>query len=67
MTLSCPIHAFYGDDDEIATEEKVLPWAERTTGGFTVREFSGHHFYLTDHLDELVPDVEEKLWARCRA
>ena len=67
VTLSCPIHAFYGDDDEIATEEKVLPWAERTTAGFTVREFSGHHFYLTDHLDELVPDVEEKLWARCRA
>ena len=67
VTLSCPIHAYYGDDDEIATSVKVLPWAERTTGGFTAREFGGHHFYLNDHLGELVPDVEEKIWALARA
>lgn len=66
LTLSCPIHAYYGDDDEIATAEKVGPWAERTTGGFTIRELTGHHFYLNDHLGEVVPDVEEKIWSLCR-
>ncbi len=65
VTLSCPIHAFYGDDDEIATAAKVTPWSERTTAGFTTREFKGHHFYLNDHLGDLVPDVEQKIWARC--
>ena len=64
VRLSGPIHAYYGDDDEIATAEKVLPWAERTSGGFTAREFKGHHFYLNDHLGDLVPDVEEKIWSR---
>ncbi|BBX16459.1 thioesterase [Mycolicibacterium duvalii] len=67
VKLSCPIHAFYGDDDEIATREKVMSWAERTTGEFTAREFRGHHFYLLEHLGELVPDLEDKLWSRCRA
>ncbi|MDZ4235188.1 MAG: alpha/beta fold hydrolase [Dietzia sp.] len=62
VTLSCPIHVFYGDDDEIATSEKVMPWSERTTAGFTAREFKGHHFYLNDHLGDLVPDVEQRIW-----
>ncbi|MBB2992918.1 surfactin synthase thioesterase subunit [Mycolicibacterium iranicum] len=66
VTLSCPIHAYYGDDDEIATQDRVLPWAQRTTAGFTVRDFKGHHFYLNDHLGELVPDLEEKVWSRLR-
>jgi len=65
VTLSCPIHAFYGDDDEIATAAKVTPWSERTTAGFTAREFKGHHFYLNDHLSDLVPDVEQKIWSSC--
>ncbi|MGB3233493.1 MAG: alpha/beta fold hydrolase [Mycobacterium sp.] len=64
VTLSCPIHVFYGDDDEIATAEKVTPWTERTTAAFTMREFKGHHFYLNDHLGELVPEVEQKIWDR---
>lgn len=64
VTLSCPIHAFYGDDDEIATAEKVIPWSERTTAEFSVREFTGHHFYLNDHLSELVPDIERGIWSR---
>ena len=67
VTLSCPIHAYYGDDDEIATTEKVMPWAQRTAAEFTAREFPGHHFYLLEQLNELVPDLEEKVWARSRA
>lgn len=64
-TVTCPIAAYIGDDDEIATPEKVKPWAERTTGEFTLREFPGHHFYLGDHLPELVADIEGKLKTYC--
>ena len=60
-TLSCPIYAYLGDDDEVATTEKVLPWAQRTTAEFAMREFPGHHFYLDDHLSDLVADIEGKL------
>jgi surfactin synthase thioesterase subunit len=66
--VSCPIFAFLGDDDEVATYEKVAPWSERTTSEFSARVFSdpGHHFYINDHLPELVNDVEGKISSRCR-
>jgi surfactin synthase thioesterase subunit len=64
-TVSCPIFAFLGDDDEVATYEKVLPWSQRTTAEFSVRVFPGHHFYLNDHLPELVSDIEAKISSRC--
>lgn len=67
VTLSCPIFAFHGDNDEVATYEKVAPWAERTTAGFAIREFSGHHFYLNDHLPALVSDIEDRLAITCSA
>lgn len=67
-TVSCPIFAFLGDDDEVATPEKVAPWSERTTSEFTARVFTdpGHHFYISDHLQELVNDVQDKISSRCR-
>jgi surfactin synthase thioesterase subunit len=65
VTVSCPIFAFLGDTDEVATYEKVAGWSERTTAEFTARVFNGHHFYLTDHLQALVDDIEGKLWTCC--
>lgn len=66
-TVSCPIFAFFGDDDEIATHEKVAPWTERTTSEFTSRAFPGHHFYLNDVLPELVQDIEDRISYCCKA
>ena len=66
-TVSCPIFAFLGDDDEVATNDKVVPWSQRTTSEFTARVFTGHHFYLNDHLPELVSDLESKLSALCQS
>jgi surfactin synthase thioesterase subunit len=65
-TVSCPIFAFLGDHDEVATYEKVVPWSQRTTSEFTARVFTGHHFYLNDHLPELVSEVEGKISSLCR-
>lgn len=60
-TVHCPIYAFFADDDEVATYEKVAPWAARTTSEFVIREFPGHHFYLNEHLPALVEDIEGKI------
>lgn len=57
-SVSCPITAYIGDEDEIGTLERVEPWSRRTTGEFTLREFTGHHFYINDHLNELAADIE---------
>ncbi len=65
-TVSCPIYAFLGDDDEVAPYAKVVPWSKRTTAEFTARVFPGHHFYLNDHLPELVSDIEGKISLRCK-
>jgi surfactin synthase thioesterase subunit len=64
--VSCPIFAYFADNDDVATQEKVDPWCERTTSEFTTRMFTGHHFYLNDHLPELVGDVESKISTYCR-
>lgn len=63
--VSSPITAYFADNDDIATEAKVAPWSERTTGEFTSRVFPGHHFYLDDNLPELVSDIEAKISAYC--
>jgi surfactin synthase thioesterase subunit len=65
-TVSCPIFAFLGADDEVATHEKMAHWSERTTAEFSLRVFPGHHFYLTDHTVELVGDIECKFLTHCR-
>lgn len=62
-TVSCPLYAYVGDDDAVATPETAALWSERTTSDFALRVFSGHHFYLTEHLPELVADIEAKLLA----
>ncbi len=67
VVLSCPIFAFAGDQDAVATPERVMPWSERTTSEFSARMFSGHHFYLNDHLPELVDDIENKIIEWCAA
>jgi surfactin synthase thioesterase subunit len=64
-TVSCPIYAFIGDKDWIATQEDMAPWRDRTTGEFAIRVFPGDHFYLNNNLPELVRDIEDKTLELC--
>jgi surfactin synthase thioesterase subunit len=59
-TLSCPIHAFVGTEDRLASLESVSGWAEHTEADFTVRAFQGDHFYFAEHLIDVVAEVETK-------
>jgi surfactin synthase thioesterase subunit len=63
--VSCPIYAFLGQDDEVATYEKVAAWSERTGSEFAIKGFPGHHFYINDNLPELVAQIESRIAERC--
>jgi surfactin synthase thioesterase subunit len=51
--LSCPIWALAGSDDPLTTETELAAWRPQTTAAFTLCTYSGHHFYLADHLPEI--------------
>jgi surfactin synthase thioesterase subunit len=63
-TVSCPIYAFTGADDILATHDDVLPWSNRTTSEFAVRVFPGGHFYLTEHVLDVAKEVEARFTHR---
>uniref|UniRef100_A0A450TTH7 Medium-chain acyl-[acyl-carrier-protein] hydrolase n=1 Tax=Candidatus Kentrum sp. FW TaxID=2126338 RepID=A0A450TTH7_9GAMM len=44
--LDCPICAFGGETDPMASEAELDAWRQQTTGGFTRQMFPGDHFYL---------------------
>ena len=44
--LTCPIAAFGGADDPWATTAELEAWRPETTAAFSLRRFSGGHFYL---------------------
>ncbi|MFJ8728911.1 thioesterase II family protein [Streptomyces bauhiniae] len=51
--LTCPVTALVGDADPKASVEEADAWREHTTAGFDLRVFSGGHFYLTEHQDQV--------------
>lgn len=59
-SVTCPIHAFVGTDDRLASRDNVSGWADHTTAEFSVRVFEGNHFYFTEHLVDVVTEVETK-------
>jgi surfactin synthase thioesterase subunit len=59
IKVSCPIHAFVGDNDIIVADENMTAWADRTTEEFSIRVFPGDHFYLNHNLPELAKTIEE--------
>ena len=54
MITSIPITALIAEDDPETTLEEVIAWQELTSGSFSIHSFKGNHFYLIDHLLEIV-------------
>jgi surfactin synthase thioesterase subunit len=46
-----------GKDDDDLPRASVNAWQEYTESQFTVREFSGSHFYLVDHVADIAAEV----------
>jgi surfactin synthase thioesterase subunit len=54
ITVDCPISVLTGDNDAKTTIEEANAWAGHTTGSFDCHVFSGGHFFLTDHADQII-------------
>jgi pyochelin biosynthesis protein PchC len=55
--LPCPITVLLGNDDDDLPRTSVYAWHEYTESEFTVRSFSGAHFYLVDHVADIAAEV----------
>jgi surfactin synthase thioesterase subunit len=61
--LSCPVVALVGDDDPRVTLDEARAWREHTAGEFELAVFPGGHFYLNDH----VPDILDRIRRHTRS
>jgi pyochelin biosynthesis protein PchC len=61
VTLSCPITVFTGDADPQVAMAEALAWRAHTEGPFRIEVFSGGHFFLNDHADEVPAFIREQL------
>jgi medium-chain acyl-[acyl-carrier-protein] hydrolase len=59
--LGCPVVAYVGTADPEVDYGGVLDWRETTTGEFTMRVFSGDHFYLKGGRPDVLNAVREDL------
>jgi surfactin synthase thioesterase subunit len=63
VTVRCPISVLTGDSDPKTTLEEARAWAKHTTGAFDLQVFSGGHFFLTDHVDEIIKILDRSVHA----
>jgi surfactin synthase thioesterase subunit len=59
--LDCPITMLTGDRDPAVTPDEAAAWHEHTSSEFNVRVYSGGHFYLEDHQQELIDLLRAEL------
>lgn len=60
-TVSCPVYAYAAADDAAVTYESMRAWSDFTTDDFALRTVAGDHFFITEHVDEIVADIEARL------
>jgi len=61
--LACPISAFGGEEDPEVAEEDVGEWRDQTVRAFSMRIFSGDHFFLRSAEREVLAAVAVPLRA----
>jgi medium-chain acyl-[acyl-carrier-protein] hydrolase len=59
--LTCPITAFAGDNDPIASADAVASWKEHTTGSFNVKVYPGDHFFIHKFESDLLRVIKYTL------
>lgn len=65
--LTCPVAAYMGADDPEVTPAELLRWSELTSATFTLRIFSGDHFYLRDGRRDVLDAVRRDLGSASHA
>jgi medium-chain acyl-[acyl-carrier-protein] hydrolase len=64
--LPVPVTAFGGAHDPRVAPDGIRQWHSRTCGPFRCRIFPGGHFYLTDHVEELLAEIARGLGTDAR-
>jgi surfactin synthase thioesterase subunit len=59
--LRCPITAIIGESDPRVNRAEAEAWSAHTTGKFTLEVFNGAHFYLTEHVADVLDLICQKL------
>ncbi|MDX3538892.1 alpha/beta fold hydrolase [Streptomyces sp. MB09-01] len=52
--LTSPVTVLTGDSDPEVTAEEAAAWADHTVGPFALHRFPGGHFYLNEHVAEVI-------------
>ena len=60
--LSCPITAFVGQADPRVSGDDIRRWGDHTSSGFSVRIFSGGHFYLDGFPSDMTDAVKSEIF-----
>jgi surfactin synthase thioesterase subunit len=59
--LQCPVHAYVGSEDQMATRAEMARWRTRTSGRFQIRLFSGGHFFINTARGQLLKTLAADL------
>lgn len=59
--LPCPISVLVSSGDTEVTPDEARAWSACTTAGFTIRVFSGDHFYLGPRRAEVADEVVRRM------
>lgn len=63
--ISCPITAYGGDKDSHVPIENLVAWGQYTGTEFEYKIFTGDHFFLHDHEDQILPAIKKIMLATC--
>ncbi|MDW6059958.1 alpha/beta fold hydrolase [Streptomyces sp. FXJ1.4098] len=65
--ISCPITALTGDADPRASVDEVRDWEKHTTAEMELTVLSGGHFFLNDHVPQVLKIISERLLPATRS
>jgi len=57
--FSCPITAFWGENDKTISQSEVADWQKYTSNTFSLQSFSGDHFFV--HQPEILSVMKSQL------
>ncbi|MFE1914534.1 thioesterase II family protein [Streptomyces anandii] len=61
LTVTAPITVLTGDNDPRTSLDEASAWAEHTTGAFDMHVFTGGHFFLANHQEQILKIVSDTL------
>jgi surfactin synthase thioesterase subunit len=64
--LGCPIYSLVGDSDPKVTVEEADAWREHTSAGFELAVLPGGHFYLNDHVPDILRRIRQHACVRVK-